>query len=98
MTTPAFNRSFMFTSQVKRHGSRSQMTFRSFQSVRNGDRCLLRIKRAVLTIARPLPVYRQLQTSHFAALTVTMCQQATSRVHPLDSFLSEDLAFTRKGQ
>jgi hypothetical protein len=32
----------------------------------------IRVKSAVLTIVRPLPLYPQLQTSHFTALTVAM--------------------------
>jgi hypothetical protein len=36
-----------------------------------------RVKSAVLTIVRPLPVHPQLQTSHFTALSVAMCHKQT---------------------
>jgi hypothetical protein len=37
----------------------------------------IRVKSAVLTIVRPLPLYPQLQTSHFTALTVAMGHKPT---------------------
>ena|SRR5438067_11133168 len=43
MTTLAFDRSFMFTSQAKRHGSRLQMTSPNCQRVPNDARGLLRV-------------------------------------------------------
>src|SRR3954466_10724789 len=45
MTTLAYDRSFMFTSLVKRHGSRSRMTSRNSQTVPNDARGPLRVKR-----------------------------------------------------
>jgi ribosomal protein L34 len=59
MTTLAFDRSFMFTSQARRHGLRSRMTSRNSQTVPNDARRLLRVNPVGSAMAAIGPVYHR---------------------------------------